>query len=224
MKFGPDFGRCLDRSAVHIWRFRLGRHTGNVASSRRASGLALRSVLSKYLGCPPSDVEIAYTASGKPHLQRVPATGVVPLHFNLSRSGGLGVVAVTSIGPLGVDLERVRPIGDVSRMAERFFAPSEAAAIFAERESDKLSAFYRCWTRKEAYAKAVGKGLAIPFDRFAVSVGTASPPAIVWLDGEDPSHWSLHTFSPWAGHVGACAIRTPLPDPAFVVRDVILTP
>ena len=113
------------------------------------------------------------------HLQRVPATGVVPLRFNLSRGGGLGVVAVTSIGPLGVDLERVRPIGDVGRMAERFFAPSEAAAIFAEQESDKLSAFYRCWTRKEAYAKAVGKGLAIPFDRFAVSVGTASPPAMV---------------------------------------------
>lgn len=216
MKFGPE-------SAVHIWRFRLGSHTRDLASSRRDSGRALRSVLSKYLGCPPSDVEIAYLASGKPHLQRVSATGAVPLHFNLSRSGSLGVVAVTSIGPLGVDLERVRPIGDIGRMAERFFAASEAAAILAAGESDKLSAFYRCWTRKEAYAKAVGKGLAIPFDRFAVSVGTASPPAIVWLDGDDPSHWRLHTFAPWAGHIGACAIRTPLPDPAFVLRDVTLT-
>jgi len=163
----------------------------------------VRAVLAGYLSCAPVDVRLERAPFGKPAL----AAPRSDLQFNLSRSGDRCLIAVGRAVPVGIDLERVWPIGDVDRMSERFLAPAEARAIGREQGDARVRAFFNCWTRKEAYAKAVGVGLALPFHRFCVSVAESPEPAILSLAGDDPRAWTLRSLEPWPGHVAAVASR-----------------
>ena len=117
------------------------------------------------------------------------------------------MIVVSRSVPVGVDLERVWPIGDVDRIAERFLAPAEAFAIREKQGDAKIQAFFNCWTRKEAYAKAVGQGLRLPFDRFCVSVDENPYPSMLNLTDDDPGAWTLRSLKPWPGYVAAVASR-----------------
>ena len=185
--------------------------------SREASQDSLLAVLSRYLGCRPGDVVVDRAAGGQPYLAS-------PLHrdlrFSMSRSAGRCLIAVGHTAALGVDLERVYPIGDVDRMASRVFAPAEAAAIRAQRGQRKMRTFFNCWTRKEAYAKATGLGLALEFDRFTVSVADEREPRILTLIGDDPSRWRLRSFEPWPGYVAAVATDQPLSPGSVSMRTL----
>jgi 4'-phosphopantetheinyl transferase len=115
----------------------------------------LATILAGYLGEPPV---IVTDAHGKPHVAGD------RIAFNLSHSEALAIVAVSREGPLGVDLEyRGRP-RDTAALARRYFTAAEAALVAADPD-----AFYRIWTRKEAWVKAQGAGLAIPLDTVDVS-------------------------------------------------------
>ena len=116
---------------------------------------ALHAVLALYLDRP---AHLVIDPDGKPRLADD------ALAFNLSHSGSLALVAVSQVGPLGVDVEEHRVIREVDRLARRYFTPGEAALVAAEPR-----AFFRLWTRKEAWIKAQGGGLAIPLDTVDVS-------------------------------------------------------
>jgi 4'-phosphopantetheinyl transferase len=108
--------------------------------------------------------------------------------------------------PLGVDVERIRPMRDMLTIAHRFFCSDEAAELAALPEADRERAFFLCWTRKEAYIKATGDGLATPLGEFRVSLKPGEPASFLHL-GNDPTAaplWALHNL--WIAEDYAAAI------------------
>jgi 4'-phosphopantetheinyl transferase len=114
---------------------------------------------------------------------------------------------VTRGQELGVDLEVVRPMTDAEGVARRFFSAGEVSDLLGLPEREL--AFFRCWTRKEAYIKALGQGLSCPLDRFRVSLLPAEPPRLVEVEGStsEARQWTLWELIPWPGHVACIAIR-----------------
>jgi 4'-phosphopantetheinyl transferase len=139
----------------------------------------LRQILSSYLDQPPLKIEIAVGAQGKPQ--------VAGLEFNLSHSGDLVIYAVSD-RPVGIDIERVRSM-DLTGIIERFFAPAEFVAWQKLSPADQEAAFFRAWTIKEAYLKAVGTGLHTPLAEVEVSMDLVQPKI---LQAPGLENWQLH--------------------------------
>ena len=152
-------------------RFVLRRDRDNFVAAR---GI-LRSILSLYLQRPASGIEFTYTAEGKPRLQ--PLDSDPSLCFNLSHSHGLAVYAFSCHGEVGID-----------------------AALRDLPPEMRDEGFFLCWTRKEAYIKAVGSGLGIPLDSFHVSLTPGKPEE---LASSDSDRWMMRSFKPAEGFVGA---------------------
>jgi 4'-phosphopantetheinyl transferase len=130
-----------------------------------AAHAALRRALAEQIGQRPEALRFTRSAFGKPSLADGPR-----LHFSLSHSQALGLVAIGRRGPLGVDVEVLRPVPDALELAGRHFTPAEQAALAALPAAEREHAFLVCWTRKEACLKAIGLGLIVPPDRFEVGI------------------------------------------------------
>lgn len=166
----------------------------------------LRELLGRYLDAPPAAVEFRYGPRGKPALAS--PWDRSDLRFNLSHTGNVVAFAVSRGAEVGIDLERVRPLPDLEGVAERFFAAAEIRALLDLTPEQRLRAFYRIWTRKEAFVKAVGDGLAHSLSDFVVTFGSDEGPAIVHRAGHPGAadRWTLVHLEP-AGHaVGAVAL------------------
>ncbi|OAP48716.1 4'-phosphopantetheinyl transferase family protein [Sinorhizobium americanum] len=165
----------------------------------------LRLVLSRYLHIPPARIGLAYNAFGKP---RIAAAMVPELHFNLSHSADVAMLAVSDHYPVGLDIEEIKPLKE--DVATHFFSPRECAELAALPAEHYLAGFYRCWTRKEAFVKAHGAGLSLPLDAFDVTVGATEPPRLERLDGDmdAPSNWSLLELMAPENFHGAVAALT----------------
>jgi len=161
---------------------------------------ALRTILSGYLGIAPGAVRFDTTGSGKPY---VPGAG---LTFNLSRSEGLALCAVTVDGQVGVDVERLRPVDDEDAIVHRYFAPGEMRQYEAVRSPERTAAFFSTWTRKEAFVKALGTGLQRELSSFEVEVSPHAVCPRLTLDSQDHASWSLRSFSPRPQYVAAVAL------------------
>jgi 4'-phosphopantetheinyl transferase len=159
-------------------------------------------VLGSYLDMPPERVRFRYGFAGKPEID-----GETPVRFNLSHSEGTALLAVTLGRTVGVDVERVAPERDLGGLAERFFAPREAAALRALAEDQRAAGFYACWTRKEAYLKAHGGGLSVGLDTFEVLPLTGAPVLTVAADPAEARRWSLRDLAPAPGFAGALAVE-----------------
>lgn len=156
----------------------------------------LRNVLGAYLGLRASSLSFSHGSHGKPSL--------VGLRFNLTHSHGLAVLAVSSSRELGVDVEHIRPEVLGEGIAERFFSPREVEMLHALPERDRPLGFFHCWTRKEAYLKALGWGLSIPLDRFDVSLSPHEDARLLADRGTaDLDRWRLQSFDPDPGWCGA---------------------
>jgi 4'-phosphopantetheinyl transferase len=190
----------LQRAAA----FRFEKHKNHYIVTR---GL-LRAILGRYIAKPAEAIEFRYAPQGKPYLRDADS---YKLQFNLSHSENCVVYAVTLNGELGIDVEHIKELPDMNSIARRFFSEAEVADLEAVSSELRAESFYKCWTRKEAYIKAVGSGLSLPLDRFRVSVLPGQPAALLSLqDGADSaSSWSMHDLRPWDGFVGALAIRSP---------------
>ena len=132
----------------------------------------LRCTLASYFGVQPKQLRFTYNAFGKPNLDLPSGSW---LKFNLSHAGKLALLAVTAGRELGVDLELIRPGMAQELIPEQFFSPSEVESLRGLPEEHQDAAFFACWTRKEAYVKAKGKGLSIPLDEFDVSLAPEYP-------------------------------------------------
>ena len=177
-------------------RFRFADHRRRYQISHGA----LRRILGGYLQQDPRAVVFRHGPRGKPFLE---GGG---LSFNLSHSGQLALVAVTA-EEVGVDVEKARRLDSLMQIAERHFSDREFGALRALSREDRELAFYRCWTRKEAYIKALGEGLSLALDSFEVSICEQAE-FVACHDGrEDPAAWSMLDVSPGAGYVGAVAAR-----------------
>jgi 4'-phosphopantetheinyl transferase len=185
-----------ERARAARFHFERDRTHWTVARAR------LRLLLARYLGGPPDRFRFALGAHGKPALAR-PEGG--DLRFNVSHSQDLALYAVTRGREVGVDLEGLRPDFATDEIAERFFSPAERRALRAVAPELRCDAFFACWTRKEAYIKARGLGLAIPLDAFDVSLAPDEPAALLATRDEpgDSVRWSLAALSPGPGFAGA---------------------
>jgi 4'-phosphopantetheinyl transferase len=155
-------------------RFRFERDRRRFIAARAR----LRELLGARLGAAPEAIELACGESGKPVLAgRFAASG---LQFSVSHSEDLALYAFAS-APVGIDVEARRPLAEARAIAERFFAPRER----------RLDFFY-AWTRKEAFVKALGGGLALPLE--ALDLCTA------------PRGWRLESFAPAPGFIAALAL------------------
>jgi 4'-phosphopantetheinyl transferase len=165
----------------------------------------LRDILSRYLYVAPTALRFEYGDEGKPAL----AGSDGSLQFNVSHSGPLALYAVTRGRSVGVDVEKIRPIPDAERVAERFFSSTERAALRALPEEQRLDAFYACWTRKEALVKALGGGLSIPLDAFDVSVEPERPARLLGyrIESGERRSWSLRTLHPGDGFMAAVCVE-----------------
>ena len=178
-------------------RFRFARHAR--AFARRRS--ALRLLIADRTGLDPREVRFRYSPHGRPSLHPPgPELGA-------SHSHVLALVALGDQRRLGVDLERLRPVDDAADLARRFFAPGEQAALATIPEPGRSAAFLRCWTRKEAYLKAVGDGLSMPLDSFEVAL-SAEDPRLLRRNPDDTRRWRLHHLDPADGYVGALCLET----------------
>ena len=174
-----------EQARAERFRFRIDRDRFIVARG------TLRAILGRYLMLGPSQLRFCYSPQGKPAVAR--EFGDETLRFNVSHSHGLALYALTRHRAIGVDLERKRPELAEKQIAERFFSSQEIATLHTLSSSAWEEAFFACWTRKEAYIKALGKGLSLPLDQFEVSLRPGEPAEmlnVAW-DPEECSRWSL---------------------------------
>jgi 4'-phosphopantetheinyl transferase len=194
-------------------RFRFERHRRQYEVGRGA----LRTLLGAYLDLPPGEVRFAYGERGKPFLA-APPPGGSDLHFNLSNSNELALIGFVRGIEIGVDVEYRKAMPDLEQIAERFFSESERVALRQLPAHQKPAGFFNCWTRKEAYLKAVGQGLAARLDSFDVTLAPGEPPRMLTLEGDAPraARWFFEHFQPAPDYVGALAVEAaPLPVRTF---------
>ena len=165
---------------------------------------ALRILLGYYLDVSPASIRFTYGSKGKPALA-VPGR----VEFNASHSGGLAVFAFTTGCEIGVDVEQIRPIEDMQRIADRFFCPEEAQELMSLHANQRERSFYLCWTRKEAYIKAIGDGLSAPLDGFRVTLDPGQPARFMHIasDTYSAKAWTLHDLQLAPGYAAALAYR-----------------
>jgi 4'-phosphopantetheinyl transferase len=166
----------------------------------------LRKTLATYLSVSPFELSFVYGAFGKPGLS--PRPDGTRVEFNLSHSGDMAILAVTGGPDVGIDVEQVIPMSDLQGMASRFFSAYENAILSEVPLHIRDLAFYCCWTRKEAFLKALGCGLAHPLNSFDVSLDERRPRLVaVRGDGEAPSTWTLVHLCPAPGYVAALVVK-----------------
>ncbi len=157
----------------------------------------LRQLLGRYLDQDPGAVTFLRGAHGKPFLQKG------GLHFNVSHTRELALYAIAQSREVGVDVEWMRPQVAHEQIAARFFSLEEQEALAQVPDAERRTAFYNIWTRKEAYVKARGDGIAAGLGTFAVSPGTAA--ALLRSDqGRDEvERWKLMALEPATGYAAA---------------------
>jgi len=163
----------------------------------------LRELVAARLGVRPEAVELVYGAHGKPALARHSADS--DLRFNVSHCDDVVVYAFSTGREIGIDVEAIRVIRDADDIAARFFSRRENEAYRALERRDRPLGFFNCWTRKEAFIKALGDGLYHPLDGFDVSLAPGEPAKIVRLENTpgDQCGWRMEGFSPAPGFVAA---------------------
>lgn len=179
----------------------------------------VRTILALYLDSVPSQLQLVYGAFGKPALDSRHHSN--PLYFNLSHSDGIGVLGVTEAGALGVDIEYHREVADMVEIARLVFSAWEFARWSALPASQQITAFYRGWTCKEAYMKAVGMGFSLPSNSFDVAFLPDEAPRLITTAPSSESHWQLATFALESTITGAYALelKAPAGDIEVHLRD-----
>lgn len=199
-----SFRRLLNESErARADRFRFAEHRARFTVGRGW----LRTILGRYLNVQPGDVVFRFGPNGKPSLD--PGANPRAIQFNLSHSRDRALLAVTVGREVGIDIEAVRAMKDVGQIVGRFFSPREVAVFNRISDDEKTEAFFRGWTRKEAYMKATGKGFAMPLEKFDVTMAPGEPARLLAVVGqpEEVRRWSFHDLDPGLGFAAALAVE-----------------
>jgi 4'-phosphopantetheinyl transferase len=188
---------------LHVWTFALDRKD-RPPEQRAAARAGLRLLLGSCLGIDPRDVEIVQGAHGRPELapghDRHGALVCRDLRFNLSHTAGLAVCAIGRGRAIGVDVEAVDRRAPSKAVIERALRPREVEQVMKAGEGERTEAFLRRWTVKEAYAKALGVGMALDFREVGVE-GPADRPRLDLTN--DAGQWHVRRLRLPPGFVGA---------------------
>jgi 4'-phosphopantetheinyl transferase len=209
------YARLLtEEEAVRWRRFHFERHRREFLVTRALC----RAALSQHAQLAPAAWRFRVEPDGKPELE--PQPGMPALRFNLSNTDGMVVCAVGLAHDVGVDVENTGCGVTTLDVAERYFAPSEVAALATLTPAAQRRRFFEYWTLKEAYIKARGEGVRLGLDRFAFEIG--DPIRISFVPGfdDDPSAWSFRLLTLSPHHQAALAVRTPGPI-ELTVRELV---
>ncbi len=165
----------------------------------------LRQILSLYTDLLPERLVFSYSPQGKPNLVNSGGNGNIT--FNMSHSGEISVYAVSLNRNIGIDIEKPDKKVDFESLAKKYFSSGEYETIMELPEGEKQKAFYRCWTRKEAYIKGKGTGIAQLLDKVAVSCAPGEPAGLLSnrQEPEDVQKWSIEDLKEEAPYIGALA-------------------
>lgn len=169
-----------------------------------ASRGMLREVLGSYWQTSPAQLAFTYNPQGKPSLNSfVP----FPLHFNVTHSAGLILIAVTRVCPIGIDVEPARAMNDSEKIAREFFSAREVSELNSLPEEQRAAAFFNLWTRKEACLKATGDGLSERISEMEISFLPGQPAQVRAISGnaQAAAKWTLEELTPAAGFAAAIA-------------------
>lgn len=225
----PPTDLTVSSNDVHVWRATLDlpasrvQHLAQILSdderiraerfyfeqdrSRFIVGRGLlRTILSRYIGIAASQLQFCYGSHGKPDLTESSGNW---LRFNLSHSQGLVLYAVTRDRNIGIDVEQIRPMAEAEQIAKSFFSVEENAIFSSLPLHQKQAAFFSCWTRKEAFVKALGDGLALPLNQFDVSLSPDEPARLLAIKGDRSAstRWSIQELTPASCYVAALAVE-----------------
>ena len=226
----PPATLALADDEVHVWRISLNQPQSVIADLRTYLEAAeleraaryffdkdryqyiigrgvLRLLLGRYLGQPAAGIRFQYTGYNKPFLD--PSFAPFNLHFNLSHSGKVALLAFARHHEVGVDVELIRTDMEHSDISENFFSPYEVSVLRSVSSTEQPLVFFNCWTRKEAYIKAQGQGLSLALDSFDVTMRPDEPTKLLAIrdQPDDAAAWTLMALHPGVGYVGALAIR-----------------
>ncbi len=165
----------------------------------------LRRILASCVNAAPAQIAFAYGENGKPALAGAHAES--GFTFNVSHSGDYALIGVAVRRAIGVDIEQLRPKPDFASIATGYFSAAEIRELTAFPEADRVRAFYRCWTRKEAFMKATGAGMGIALDSFSVKLG-ADDETRLSAGGE----WTVRGVALDRGCEAAVAVDGPPPN------------
>jgi len=217
--------RELAEDAVHIWRVPLAASSTILAGYHRLlapeegaraarfhfeihrtrfviARARLRILLASYLGCEPAGLAFTYTEHGKPY----PSGSW--LTFNLSHAHEMAVIGVARNRAIGVDIEHMRAELAGEEIAERYFAGAEVRALRSFLPEEQPAAFFRCWTRKEAYIKGRGEGLSMPLADFEVCLEDKEDlPLVNYKDPNEAARWKLYNIAVQEGYAAAVAVE-----------------
>ncbi len=221
---------CVTNTKVHVWhaslqqpvevvqklqavlseeerqraeRFRFQEHRNTFIVSR---GI-LRDLLSRYTGIEPGRILFKYNLAGKPFLANEEA--VPEIYFNLSHAGQLVLYAFSWGRQVGIDVEMHSANGGDGSGSRSIFSPGEYDRFRKISEKDKLRAFYNCWTRKEAFIKAIGEGVSFPLQDFEVSFEPDMPAQLLTVHGsyEQANLWTMHDLKAQDGYAAALVVE-----------------
>ena len=227
----PPDSPLLATGEVHVWRLELTqpddiveefRSTLQEAEVDRANRFHfekhrrafvvgrgfLRYLIGQYLGTKPEELSFSYGLYGKPALDGELRES--RLRFNMSHSHELALYGITVDCELGVDVEHVRADFASDEIAHRFFSSLETETLIALPPEERVAAFFRCWTRKEAFIKATGKGLSQQLDDFDVTLAPGVEAELLRVCEGDVSRWSLRDINVGQDYAAALAVEAPI--------------
>jgi len=201
----PDGQPALGEDDIHVWLLVLDG-TPNPREVTAAAHRALRRLLIGYAALD-REPDIERSERGKPY-----APALAGIDFNLSHARDHVLLAFARHQPLGVDLERIDRRLALEDLARRFFSAAEADALDALPAAERLPAFLRLWTCKEAVLKAIGEGISFGLDRVVFALGGDGVPAKlarIAAEAGPVEDWQVSLLEPASGFVGAVAWRGP---------------
>lgn len=189
-----EFDRYLSQDELKRARnYKFNKDRDRFAATRNI----LRALLAKYLTTHPKDIQFLYNNHGKPYINE-------KIHFNVSHSNEMALYAFTNIGHIGIDIEKIQPIADLLEISKQYFSDNEIQTLRSLKLEKQLISFFNCWTRKEAFVKAVGTGLSQSLNEFSVTCRPEEPPGISFLENTNiEGNWKLHSLDEFKSYSAA---------------------
>jgi len=166
----------------------------------------LKTILGSYLNIAPTDVRFVYSPHGKPSLDLQRPSK--KLYFNMSHSNQYALFAFSET-VVGIDIEYIDSYAPPDDLAAQNFSTKEIETFNSLPDNAKTEAFFNCWTRKEAFVKALGEGLSYPLKDFDVTLkpGESAKLLEIRRPGADASEWSLHDIEVGMGYKAVLAVH-----------------
>ncbi len=216
----------LPRDSVHLWQRELhalpeelNAHFALLTGDERERAMrfrvdrareafvltrgTLRTLLARYLGGEPGAIRFRYEGQGKPFFD-----SGNNVQFNVSHTDGLALIGVARDRRIGVDVEKIKPETEVGKLSERFFSERERLELRRLSGDELRAAFFRVWSRKEAYIKATGEGLSLPLHQFDVSIEARDHDALraTRPEAAEAERWMVSDVALRPGYAAAVAV------------------